>query len=141
MSTLETSLFDTGGRVAVRLHLSPKMGSEEREYSPRTIGFAANTSSCAGAVPSLFLCRLGCINMSESRSKPFCIPETSNSKLKKCPRRLWKSELAKAAGYDDRTGRQVRRRDHRVAYNKAAAGDSPRRRIAHRRRRDVDNQL
>jgi hypothetical protein len=32
-------------------------------------------------------------------------------------------------------------RDHRVAYNKAAAGDSPRRRIAHRRQRDVDNQL
>lgn len=30
-------------------------------------------------------------------------------------------------------------RDHRVAYNKAAAGDSPRRRVAHRRRRDVDN--
>ncbi len=80
-------MFDTGGRVAVRLHLSPKTGSEEREYSPRTIGFAANTSSCAGAVPSLFLCRLGCIIMSESRSKPFCIPETSNSKLKKCPRR------------------------------------------------------
>jgi hypothetical protein len=32
-------------------------------------------------------------------------------------------------------------RDHRVAYNKAAAGDSPRRRVAHRLRRDVDNQL